>query len=50
MDSILIPIDNDAELARANALVDELWDSNDPVDLARLEAQARLISAYEQRK
>ena len=51
MDSTLILIDNDAGLARARAraLVDALWDSNDPVDLARLEAQARLISAYEQR-
>jgi len=50
MDSTLILIDNDAELARARALVDALWDSDDPLDLARLEAQARLISAYEERK
>ena len=50
MDATLILIDNDAELARARALVDGLWDSNDPADIARLEAQARLIAAYEERK
>ncbi|SRR6266480_1198619 len=50
MDAMLILIDSDAELARARALVDLLWDSNDPADVARLEAQARLIAAYEERK
>ncbi len=50
MDATLILIDSDAELARARALVDRLWDSNDPADVARLEAQARLIAAYEERK
>lgn len=50
MDATLILIDNDAELARARALVDRLWDSNDPADLARLEARARLIAACEERK
>src|SRR6202166_1890078 len=50
MDAILILIDSDAELARARALVERLWDSNDPADVARLEAQARLIAAYEARK
>jgi antitoxin component HigA of HigAB toxin-antitoxin module len=40
MDSTLILIDNDAELTRAHELVDALWDSNDPLDLARLQAQA----------
>ncbi|MFI5022644.1 MAG: type II toxin-antitoxin system HigA family antitoxin [Alphaproteobacteria bacterium] len=50
MDATLILIDSDAELARARALVDRLWDSNDPADIARLEAQARLIAAYEGRK
>ena len=50
MDATLIIVDGDAELARANALVAALWDSSDPSDLARLEAQARLISAYERRK
>jgi HTH-type transcriptional regulator/antitoxin HigA len=33
-----------------SALVDRLWDSSDPADMARLEAQARLIAAYEERK
>ena len=46
----MISIDSDAELARARALVDRLWSSNDPADTARLEAQARLIAAYEERK
>jgi len=50
MDATLILIDSEAELARARALIDRLWDSNDPADVARLEAQARLIAAYEDRK
>jgi HTH-type transcriptional regulator/antitoxin HigA len=50
MDATLILIDSDAELARARALVDQLWNSNDPADIAWLEAQARLIAAYEERK
>jgi HTH-type transcriptional regulator/antitoxin HigA len=50
MDATLILIDSDAELDRARALVDRLWHSSDPADLARLEAQARLIVAYEERK
>ena len=50
MDATLILIDNDAELVRARALIDQLWDSEDPADTARLEAQARLIAAYEERK
>jgi antitoxin component HigA of HigAB toxin-antitoxin module/mRNA-degrading endonuclease HigB of HigAB toxin-antitoxin module len=50
MDATVILIDSDAELARARALVDRLWDSNAPADIARLEAQARLIAAYEERK
>jgi HTH-type transcriptional regulator/antitoxin HigA len=48
MDANLILIDSAAELARARALVDRLWDSDDPADLARLTAQARLIAAYEE--
>ena len=47
MDATLILIDCDAELARARALVDRLWESDDPADIARLQAQARLIAAYE---
>ena len=50
MDATVILIDSDSELDRARALVDRLWDSNDPTDIARLEAQARLIAAYEERK
>jgi HTH-type transcriptional regulator/antitoxin HigA len=48
MDANLILIDCAAELARARALVDRLWDSDDPGDIARLAAQARLIAAYEE--
>jgi HTH-type transcriptional regulator/antitoxin HigA len=43
-------IDSDAELARARALIDRLRDSDDPADIARLQAQARLIAAYEESK
>jgi len=50
MDATLILIDSEAELARARALVDRLWSSNDAADVARLEAQARLIAAYEEGK
>ncbi len=50
MDATLIVIDSDAELARARALVDRLWDSDDPTDIARFTAQARLIAAYEESK
>ena len=48
MDATLIVIDSDAELARARALVDRLWNSDEPADVARLQAQARLIAAYEE--
>jgi HTH-type transcriptional regulator / antitoxin HigA len=48
MEATLIVIDSQAELARARALVDRLMASNDPADLARLAAQARLIAAYEE--
>ena len=50
MDATLVLIDSDAELARARALVDRLWESDDPADIARLQAQARLIAAYEESK
>lgn len=49
MDATLILIDNDGELVRARALVDRLWNSDDARDIARVEAQARLIAAYEER-
>lgn len=50
MDATLILIDSDKELARARSLVERLWESDAPADVARLEAQARLIAAYEERK
>ena len=50
MDATLIVIDSDAELARARALVDRLWDLENHADIARLQAQARLIAAYEETK
>jgi HTH-type transcriptional regulator / antitoxin HigA len=50
MDATLVVIDSDAELSRARALVDRLWDSEDPADIARLQAQARLVAAYEESK
>jgi HTH-type transcriptional regulator/antitoxin HigA len=50
MDATLILIDSEAELARARALVDRLWESDAPTDVARLQAQARLIAAYEESK
>lgn len=50
MDATLIVIDSDAELARAHALADRLMASGDPADLVRLQAQARLIAAYEEAK
>jgi HTH-type transcriptional regulator / antitoxin HigA len=48
MDATLIVIDSAAELTRARALVDRLWDSEDAADVAKLQAQARLIAAYEE--
>jgi HTH-type transcriptional regulator/antitoxin HigA len=48
MDAAPVVIDSDAELARARALVDRLWQSDKLADVARLQAQARLIAAYEQ--
>jgi HTH-type transcriptional regulator/antitoxin HigA len=50
MDATLILIDSDAELARARKLIDRLWSSDDPADIARLAAQTRLIAAYEETK
>jgi len=50
MDVTLILIDSDTELARARAMVDRLWQSEEPGDIARLQAQARLIAAYEETK
>ena len=35
MDATMILIDSDTELARARAVVDQLWSSNDPTDIVR---------------
>ena len=48
MDANLIVIDSDAELARALKLIDTLLPSDNPTDVKRLAAQARLIAGYEQ--
>ncbi len=45
MDAKLILIDSAAELARAYALVERLWDSDAPADCRPASAQARLIAA-----
>jgi len=50
MDATLIVIDSDAELARARALLERLMASDDPAEIARLQAQAHLIAAYEEGK
>jgi HTH-type transcriptional regulator / antitoxin HigA len=50
MDANLIVIDSEAELARARALVERLMASQAAADTGRLEAQARLIAAYEAKK
>ena len=50
MDANLIVIDSEAELARARALVERLMASPAAADTGRLEAQARLIAAYEEKK
>lgn len=50
MDATVILIDSETELKRARALVERLWDARDPADIARLQAQAQLIAAYEERK
>jgi len=43
----LVVIQNDADHAQANALIDKLMGSSDPADQARMTAQARLSEAYE---
>ena len=50
MDATLIVIDSDREFTRARKLVERLMASDDPADIARLTAQARLIAAYEEAK
>ena len=50
MDATHTLIDSDDELLRDRALVDQLRNSNDPTDVARLEVQTRLVAAYEEMK
>jgi hypothetical protein len=47
MDATLILIDSDAELARARALVDRLWNSENPADIdqACLRLQPSVLSS-----
>jgi HTH-type transcriptional regulator/antitoxin HigA len=47
MKATLFVIENEADHAQAKALVEKLLGSDDPADLARMAAQARLIAAYE---
>lgn len=47
MMATLVVIQDDADHTRAKALVEELMDSDEPGDRARMVAQARLIEAYE---
>jgi HTH-type transcriptional regulator / antitoxin HigA len=50
MKATLILIENDADHAQAQALVDRLMTSDNPADSAKLAAQARLIEDYERRR
>ncbi len=50
MQTELIAIENDQDLAEAQALVSHLMDSDNPHDLARLRAQAILLQAYEAKR
>ena len=50
MKATLIVIQNDADHSEATALVAKLMGSDDPVDLARMSAQARLVEAYERNR
>ncbi|HEY0104464.1 MAG TPA: helix-turn-helix domain-containing protein [Rhizomicrobium sp.] len=47
MKATLIIVQNDADHREALALVEKLMASDDPVDRARMAAQARLVEAYE---
>ena len=47
MKATLFVVENDVDLTQAKALIEKLMGSNDPADLARMTAQARLIEAYE---
>jgi antitoxin component HigA of HigAB toxin-antitoxin module len=47
MKATLFVVENDADLTQAKALIEKLMGSNDPANLARMTAQARLVEAYE---
>jgi HTH-type transcriptional regulator/antitoxin HigA len=47
MKATLFVVENSADLTQAKALIEKLMGSDDPADLARMAAQARLIEAYE---
>ena len=47
MKATLFVIENDVDHSQAKTLIERLMGSNDPADLARMTAQARLIEAYE---
>jgi hypothetical protein len=47
MDANLILIDSAAELARARALVDRLWESDDPADIAH-DDEIHLLTGLDQ--
>ena len=50
METTLIVIENDEDLKQAQDLVSQLMDSSNPLDLARLRAQAIILQAYEGRR
>lgn len=47
MHADIVIIQNDADLAEAQALVARLGTSDDPADVAQLRAQALILAAYE---
>jgi HTH-type transcriptional regulator/antitoxin HigA len=47
MEATIVIIENEADLAAAQALVAELGRSTDPTDIGRLRAQALILQAYE---
>jgi HTH-type transcriptional regulator/antitoxin HigA len=50
MKATLVIIQSDADHGAALALIDKLMASDDPVDRARMVAQARLVEAYEKER
>ena len=50
MQTQIVIIENDEDLAAARAVVSELGTSDNPADIARLRAQALVLQAYEAEK